>query len=169
MLHTLLLNSSYETINFVSERKAFKLLAKDKVEVLCYWPNKVQHGRNGHLLHPAVIRLKYQVRWIPRKIKYSPRGVFLRDQYICQYCNRALTSTKATIDHVKPRAYGGESSWRNCVTACFDCNNQKGDRTPEQAGLKLLARPVAPEQSIISEYRQMKTKHPEWSSYLGLD
>ncbi len=169
MLYTLLLNSTYEVIGFISERKCFKHLAKDKVEILDYWDSKVHHGRTGQFQHPAVIRLKYQVRWIPRKVKYNYLGVFRRDSYVCQYCRLALTPSQATIDHVKPKADGGDNSWKNCVTACFECNNKKGNRTPEQAGMKLIAKPTVPEQSTLSEFRLMKNPHSKWGYYLGLE
>jgi hypothetical protein len=167
MLHTLLLNSTYESIAFISERKVMKLLAKDKIEVLSYWEDKIRWG-SGYSLHPAVVRLKHHVRWIPKRVRFNRAGVFRRDQFICQYCGKFLTSTKLTLDHVLPRAQGGESSWKNCVTSCFDCNNRKGDRTPDQARMRLLNKPAVPELSIRNEYYAMKRQHSEWKAYLGL-
>src|SRR3990167_7830927 len=73
---TLLLNSTYECISFISERKVFKLLAKDKIEVLESWDDKVTFGRDSfgkpaRICHPAVARLRHHVRWIPRKIRFN--------------------------------------------------------------------------------------------------
>lgn len=43
-----------------------------------------------------------------------------------------------TIDHVLPRAQGGGNDPMNMVVACKPCNGRKADRTPEQAGMKML-------------------------------
>jgi 5-methylcytosine-specific restriction endonuclease McrA len=40
-----------------------------------------------------------------------------------------------------PRSRGGRSSWENLVACCYACNNSKGDRTPEEAGIELSRRP----------------------------
>lgn len=166
MLHTLLLNSTYECINFLTERKVFKLLAKDKIEVLAEWDERVQFWDKKKIRHPSVVRLKYHVRWIPRKVRYSSSGVFRRDQHDCQYCGITLATNKLTIDHVLPRSRGGENSWRNCVCSCFECNNKKSNRTPEEAGMKLIRKPAVPSVSIASEYHLMKTKHQQWAYYI---
>lgn len=168
MLHTLLLNSTYESISFISERKVFKLLSKEKVEVLSSWEDSDVKWGNGRIAHPAIVRLKHHVRWIPRRVRFNRTGIFRRDQFVCQYCSTALTASKLTLDHVLPRAQGGGSSWKNCVTACFECNNKKGDRTPEQAKMKLIKPPAIPALSIINEYYTMKKQHADWKSYLGI-
>lgn len=165
MLQTLLLNSTYEPISFISERKVFKLLYKDKVEVLDYWNDKIRWG-SGYSQHPAVVRLKHHVRWIPKRVRFNRSGVFKRDQFICQYCGKALTASKVTIDHVIPRVQGGANSWQNCVCACFECNNFKSSRIPEQARMQLLHKPTVPMSSLYNEHHNMKRKHEAWKNYL---
>jgi 5-methylcytosine-specific restriction endonuclease McrA len=167
MLQTLLLNSTYESISFISDKKVFKLIAKDKVEVLAYWKDKITWG-SGSSCYPAIIRLKHHVRWIPKKARFNRPGVFKRDQNVCQYCGEFLTANKLTVDHVIPKAQGGINSWKNCVCACFECNNKKSNKTPEQAKMKLLNKPVVPELNIRNEYRAITTKHHEWGIYLGI-
>ena len=44
-----------------------------------------------------------------------------------------------------PRAQGGLTTWENCVLACVECNRKKRDRTPSQAGMKLLSIPKKPD------------------------
>jgi 5-methylcytosine-specific restriction endonuclease McrA len=65
------------------------------------------------------------------------RGILERDKYVCQYCgpdgNKATT-----IDHVLPKSRGGGSNPGNLVAACFKCNQKKGDRTPDEAGMPLI-------------------------------
>jgi 5-methylcytosine-specific restriction endonuclease McrA len=48
-----------------------------------------------------------------------------------------------SIDHVMPRSRGGGHEWTNLAAACRRCNLTKRDRTPEEAGMRLL-RPCAP-------------------------
>lgn len=167
MLHTLLLNSTYESIGFISDRKVFKLLAKDKVEILESWEGaKIYFGKGITIDYPAVLRLKHHVRWIPKKVRFNRTAVFRRDQHICQYCGKALTPSKLTLDHIFPRARGGDNSWKNCVTACFICNNKKGNRTPEEAGMRLIKKPITPTMGIANEYHLMHHKHQSWKDYI---
>jgi 5-methylcytosine-specific restriction endonuclease McrA len=70
--------------------------------------------------------------------------LFRRDDHLCLYCGEQRRSKDLSRDHVKPISRGGADVWTNVVTACKRCNNQKGNRTPEQAGLQLLAVPFAP-------------------------
>lgn len=74
----------------------------------------------------------------------SNRALFRRDENICLYCGKRFHVSELSRDHVKPLAHGGQDCWGNVVTACKRCNNHKGSRTPEQAGMQLLAIPFAP-------------------------
>ena len=42
------------------------------------------------------------------------------------------------------RSRGGGDTWLNTVAACAEDNQRKADRTPEQAGMRLLAQPFEP-------------------------
>ena len=44
----------------------------------------------------------------------------------CVYCGKNYERNELTIDHVKPRSNGGDSSLRNLVPACRRCNKEKG-------------------------------------------
>ncbi|MEX0448941.1 HNH endonuclease [Spiribacter sp. 221] len=70
--------------------------------------------------------------------------LFRRDDHICLYCGESRRVRELSRDHIKPISRGGVDAWTNVVTACKRCNNLKGDRTPEQAGMQLLAVPFAP-------------------------
>ena len=43
-----------------------------------------------------------------------------------------------------PVSKGGRDIWENVVSACFHCNSRKGNRTPQQASMPLLAVPYRP-------------------------
>jgi hypothetical protein len=70
--------------------------------------------------------------------------LFRRDGNLCLYCGRRFADRDLSRDHVMPLSRGGRDGWTNVVTACKRCNHFKGDRTPEQAGLELLAIPFTP-------------------------
>jgi 5-methylcytosine-specific restriction endonuclease McrA len=74
--------------------------------------------------------------------------LFARDDYCCQYCGRHRSELKGrqflTRDHIVPVSRGGGNSWDNVVTSCSPCNNRKGNRLPEEAGLRLLSDPSEP-------------------------
>ena len=163
---TLLLNASYEPINFVGERKVLKLISKNKVEIISHWDDNIIYWGSGYMKYPAVAKLRHHVRWIPRKVRFNRIGVFKRDYYQCQYCGMEITPSKATVDHVIPKDLGGENSWKNCVTACFDCNNKKGNSTLEKSGMKLLKKPIVPQITIKSDYYLLTEKHEDWKNYI---
>lgn len=74
----------------------------------------------------------------------SNQALFRRDQSICLYCGEKFPSALLSRDHVSPLSQGGADTWVNVVTACKRCNNHKAGRTPEQAGMELLAIPFKP-------------------------
>lgn len=71
-------------------------------------------------------------------------ALFRRDDHLCLYCGQRFGHCDLSRDHVTPLSQGGQDNWRNVVTACKRCNNHKAGRTPEQAGLELLAIPFVP-------------------------
>ena len=73
------------------------------------------------------------------------RALFRRDGHLCMYCGEQFKHAQLTRDHIIPMSRGGGDNWENVVTACFRCNNQKGNRTPEEwGGRTLLAVPYVP-------------------------
>jgi 5-methylcytosine-specific restriction endonuclease McrA len=74
----------------------------------------------------------------------SNKSLFRRDQSLCLYCGQQFPNFMLSRDHVKPLSQGGQDRWVNVVTACKRCNNHKANRTPEQAGMELLAIPFCP-------------------------
>ena len=93
---------------------------------------------------PEVVTLTQYDRVPANAVTFSRRNVFKRDRFTCQYCGRQPGSEELTIDHVVPRAQGGQSRWDNCVLACLECNKRKADRTPPEARMKLHKQPHRP-------------------------
>lgn len=72
------------------------------------------------------------------------RTLFRRDNHLCLYCGQRFLHRDLSRDHVTPLSQGGCDIWTNVVSACKRCNNHKAGRTPEQAGMELLAIPFVP-------------------------
>lgn len=85
--------------------------------------------------------LKARGRYVP-PLHNLP--LFQRDGYMCLYCGGRFPHRQLSRDHVTPFQQGGVDHWNNVVTACVRCNNHKAGRTPQQAGMKLLAVPFTP-------------------------
>lgn len=46
----------------------------------------------------------------------------------CVYCGATYELQQLTLDHVHPKALGGDSNTNNLVPACKCCNHSKGTR-----------------------------------------
>jgi 5-methylcytosine-specific restriction endonuclease McrA len=166
MTPTLLLDATYEPLQLISWQKAMTLLFLRKVEVLAHYEQHI-HGGERSLAQPAVVRLNRRVPWRKSGVRFSRRHVFQRDGYACQYCGEVCAPRDLTFDHVFPRSRGGETGWSNIVTSCRACNQRKGDRTPEEARMTLLRRPVAPRWLPPHVKEQgISGPHPLWEPYL---
>jgi 5-methylcytosine-specific restriction endonuclease McrA len=98
----------------------------------------------------------------PRPTKESIRK---RDGGVCQYTGRQISWKDGNIDHVIPRTKGGKNTFENMVWCHKEINSKKGDKTPEQAGLKLIRKPKAPRAVPVSSTRQI-AHHPSWIHFL---
>lgn len=101
--------------------------------------NKFIRSVNKTFEMPSVIKLCEYQRIPYREVDISKRNVFLRDSGKCQYCG--TSNGLLTIDHIIPKSRGGDSTWENLTTACFKCNNKKGNKTPQEANMPLLTKP----------------------------
>ncbi|MCC6506421.1 MAG: CRISPR-associated endonuclease Cas9 [Alphaproteobacteria bacterium ADurb.BinA280] len=71
-------------------------------------------------------------------------ALFARDRHLCLYCGQHFNRYELTRDHVIPTSRGGRDNWQNVVSACLSCNLRKGNRTPQEAHMPLLAVPYRP-------------------------
>jgi 5-methylcytosine-specific restriction endonuclease McrA len=159
---TLVLNRQWQPVHVASVARAVVLLCNDAARVvdtddyrLLSWDDWVQlepdedapciRSARLRLKVPEVICLAHFDRLPSTSVTFSRRNVAKRDHYVCQYCGAQPGADSITIDHILPRSQGGATSWTNCAAACLECNTRKGDRTPEQAGMRLRRRPVRPE------------------------
>jgi len=159
----LVLNGSFEPVRIVAARRALTMICRGiaLVEV----PTDVQVHRGIFL--PSVIRLRNYHR-VPNRLQIvSRRNIMLRDGGKCLYCGQRFDSQELTLDHVIPRSRGGPNSWSNLVSCCKKDNLRKGDRTPEEAGMKLIHKPL-PQTVHTPRFllRTLGAEIAEWGEFL---
>jgi len=162
----LVLNATFEPINVTAVRRAMVLMLKGVAQAEELNHADV-HSPSRTLRVPSVIRL-LAYRHIPQQSRaLSRKNILLRDRNTCQFCGRIFSASELTLAHVVPRSRGGRSSWENLVACCYQCNNHKGDRTPEEAGLHLVRRPRP---FTLHTSRQLMrllgNKDEKWRKYL---
>lgn len=128
--------------------------------------DKAVHTVRGPVRLPTVIVLARYAQ-VPRKRPtFSLRAVWERDGRRCQYTGRPLRPGEGNIDHVIPRSRGGGTSWENCVLAAKDINSRKADRTPAEAGLRLLKTPTAPRELPVTLLLRNTHGITDWEPFL---
>jgi hypothetical protein len=184
--NVLILNKHWIPINTTTAKHSFALMysenakgimiEEDKVVPL-EWNEWISLNLNetdrkiktvrGFVKIPTVIVLNHYDK-IPRQIiKFTQKSLWERDNFTCQYTGKKVTRTNGNIDHIIPRSQGGKTSWENCVIAHKEINAIKADRTPEQAGLRLLKKPSAPRIMPVSFYIRNKENIEDWELFLN--
>lgn len=182
----LVLNQAYFPVHITSVRRAFSLLYQgiakavdNQYQTFDYesW-SELSASLNDETVGlidraikvPRVILLVAYDRVPKRRVRFSRFNVFARDQHTCQYCRKRLPRSELNLDHVIPRSKGGMSTWENVVCSCFSCNRKKGGMLPEQAGMRLMKKPVQPEWTPFMVETFSFKRYEEWLPYLnGVD
>jgi 5-methylcytosine-specific restriction endonuclease McrA len=175
----LVLSKNWEPFGQVTWQRAFILLCggedgRTKAEVVEYDEKVVRSGStsSGELREwkvPSVIR--FVEANVPRlnKVKFSRENIYLRDCGTCQYCGRKVAKNEFEYEHVIPRSRGGKTTWDNIVVACTACNQKKGNKTPFEAGMKLLSVPARPGKGLRQrkmEITWQKGMPEAWKNYM---
>ena len=152
------LNRNWQPINITNVAKALKLvwlgsarIVDPKTYETFSWSDWARLRPEGELYIrsakerfgvPLVIVLTHYDRVPTQSVVFNRHNILKRDRFTCQYCGKQQSDL--TLDHVVPRAQGGQTSWENCVAACYECNSKKANRTPAQAKMKLRKQPIKP-------------------------
>lgn len=185
MLNTavLVLNKNYQPIQVTTVRRGFSLLyqglakAVDRQYQTFDFPDWAALAAELHdetigtvdrrIGIPRVILL-HACNQLPRhRVRFSRLNIYLRDGNTCQYCQRTLPRGELNLDHVIPRTQGGTTTWENVVCSCIPCNLKKGGRTPSQAGLRLLRRPIRPRWSPLVQRGLRPSILSQWKPFLS--
>lgn len=161
--NVLVLNSGFSAVDVSGWERAISLIFQGSAQAVdadlrCYdfedWaelsslmkenPNGFVHSPNMKIAIPEVIRLTNYSKMPRATVVFTKRNLMERDGHRCAYCGKKFSPRDLNFDHVTPKSRGGKTNWENIVTACFPCNSKKADRTPSEAGMKLLVRPHKP-------------------------
>jgi 5-methylcytosine-specific restriction endonuclease McrA len=194
--NVLVLNRFYQAIRVINVRRAFSLLCRDLAEVIhietdsagqSKWQNlnfqdwtelsqlKAEFEPDGfdwiHTVRfqvavPRIIRLLGYDKLPRQDVKFNRRNIYARDGSKCQYCGKKMPTTELSLDHVLPKSQGGKSSWENIVCCCVKCNVKKGGRTPEQAHMHLITKPIKPKRSPVINIRLADERYSSWKQFL---
>ena len=189
----LVLNRQYLAVHVVNVRRAFSLLVNRLAEVIhiedgqfgnydfdswreiselrANFKNPEGHDDwirsvNFEICVPRVLRLLHYDRLPKQRVRLNRRNIFARDANLCQYCGKRFPTNELSLDHIVPTCRGGETSWENLVCACVRCNVRKGGRTPQEAGMKLIKKPVRPKRSPLLSIKLGNPKYASWKSFL---
>lgn len=187
----LVLNRLYMALRVVSAKRAFSLLCRELAEVIQvsdgqytaynfstwaelsdlqrrYEPQRHDWVRTVRveIAVPKVIRLLDYDRMPQQHVKLNRRNLFARDRNQCQYCGNHFPTSELSIDHVLPRTQGGGDTWENLVCSCVRCNARKGGRTPEQAAMHLIRKPIRPKRNPLITVRLGQAKYEPWKAFL---
>lgn len=97
--------------------------------------------------------------------KPTKEAIRKRDGSICQYTGVFLNRKEGNIDHIIPVSRGGKNTFENCVWSSVPVNSKKANMTPQEAGLKLLRKPVSPKHIPFSATVTV-AKHPSWVHFM---
>jgi 5-methylcytosine-specific restriction endonuclease McrA len=194
--NVLVLNKFYQAIRVVNVRRAFSLLCRELAEVVhietdaagqSKWQNfdfaewtelsqlKAEFEPDAHdwihtvrfqIAVPRIIRLLGYEKLPRQDVKFNRRNIYARDGNKCQYCGKRTSTTELSLDHVVPKSQGGKATWDNIVCCCVKCNVKKGGRTPEQAHMHLITKPVKPKRSPVINIRLADERYSSWKQFL---
>jgi len=193
----LVLNRMYVAVRVVNVRRAFVMLYRDSAEVIhvedgayanydfrtwcelsqCWFEEPPMFAGSDHgdwvravrycIQAPRIIRLLRFDQTPRHTVRLNRKTLFARDGNRCQYCGEAYPHSQLSLDHVTPRSRGGKTCWENVVTCCLNCNSQKGDRTPQEAGMRLQVRPAKPKHNPMLKLKLGNPRYQVWQPFLN--
>jgi 5-methylcytosine-specific restriction endonuclease McrA len=146
-MQTLVLSSSYEPVAIFDWKRAFNKILNKRAEIIADYTDRHLNSFEQAFKAPSIIRLLYFVSLPKNNTMFEPftrKNIFIRDGGKCCYCDKKLKLSELHWDHIVPRDQGGKSNWQNICSCCLSCNLKKKNRTPAEAGMKLLRKPYAP-------------------------
>jgi 5-methylcytosine-specific restriction endonuclease McrA len=162
----LALNSAGDPTSWITYERSAYYYAKEKVlwsagayEVVLRGGTNAKTGLQSKLMIDTIISIasdQSPKRWTNKTPTLSNKTLFSRDRSICAYCGGIYKDKDLTRDHIIPSSRNGKDIWENVVAACTWCNQNKDDKTPEEAGMTLLYLPYVPS---FNEHLILQNRH----------
>ena len=185
----LVLNRLWQAVNVCSVRRALTLLFQGQAQVVlnsgdgCFQTYNFREWRDISDAEPhpeSIHTISFKIR-VPRvilllvfdqlpakEVKFTRHNIFERDKNTCQYCGRIFERRDLNLDHVVPRDRGGPTTWENIVCSCIPCNTRKGNRTPQEAGIRLIRKPKRPKWRPFLHVQLGIPAHDQWRHFIDL-
>ena len=186
--HVLVLNRLWQAVNICTAKRALTLLFEGRAQVVMScedgsfqtysfseWRDFSKHDPQSDVIHtvslkirvPRVILLMIFDRMPKKEVKFTRHNIFERDRNTCQYCGGGFERKDLNLDHVIPRDRGGPTTWENIVCSCIECNTHKANRTPLEAGMRLIRKPKRPKWRPFVQV-SLGLQHDSWKHFLDL-
>lgn len=182
----LILNGDYSPLGIIDWKKAitwslkYDNIPNKKIEVLDFYKDDFILGsHNKKYPIPAVMKVYKYFKLHNKRVNFSRKNLFIRDNYTCQYCGDKKDINQLTYDHVIPKSNfkntnngNSPTCWTNIVTACVSCNRKKSNKTPKQANMPLINLPIEPQKHfkylpVTRHLATIRSNIPnEWLLYL---
>jgi 5-methylcytosine-specific restriction endonuclease McrA len=185
----LVLNRLWQAVNVCSVRRALTLLFQGHAQVVLneadgsFQTYSFREWRDLSLGEPhpeSIHTISFKIR-VPRvilllvfdqvpakEVKFTRHNIFERDKNTCQYCGSVFDRRDLNLDHVIPRDRGGPTTWDNIVCSCIRCNTRKGNRTPQEAGMRLIRKPKRPKWRPFLHVHVGLPAHEQWKHFVDL-
>lgn len=188
----LVLNRLWQAVNLCSVRRALALLFEGHAQVVAntdsgeFKTYDFQQWRDFSSRNPSesnddvvrtvalrirvprVILLLFFDRLPRKEVKFTRHNIFERDRNTCQYCGRVFDRRDLNLDHVIPRDRGGPTTWENIVCSCIPCNTRKANKTPAEAGMRLVRKPKRPKWRPFVQVSFGAPMHESWKHFLDI-
>ena len=181
----LVLNRSWQAVNIITVQAALLMMAADAATGMNFDGSNFMPVKWDDWLELAVRDEDDSVGTPTRRVR-APRAIIAvnfnkvplkrprltlkhlreRDNHRCAYTQRVLKPEECSMEHVIPRSKGGTTEWKNVVLADKRVNSIRGNRTLEEAGLKLKIHPFVPAAKPFHETVRSKLKFPEWAFFV---
>lgn len=186
---TLVLNRLWQAVNVVGIERAFSLLALEHAQVIyaedgsfrvfdgAGWfafskdletapGSRVIRTVSQQVVVPTVLLLRGYDRMLMQEMKFNRQNLLERDDFRCQYCGKNFPVKELNMDHVVPRDRGGGTSWENVVISCIKCNSKKSNRSPKEAGMRLLKEPKRPPRRPFMSSLYGRPMEETWTHFI---
>lgn len=172
----LVLNADYSPLCVIDWKRAIAWSwgrANTAIEILDYYKNDYILGPNNKKYQiPCVIKTYRYFEVYNRKVNFSRKNLFIRDNYTCQYCGIKKEENQLTYDHIVPKCRlrnKRKTDWYNIVAACKKCNRLKSNRTPKEANMRIINDPIEPSFSIkyLPVLKDLLIINEAWVPYLN--
>ncbi len=185
----LVLNRLWQAVHVTSAKRAFSLLYQGQAQVVqsdednnfnthdfASWHEVSQREPEDEMVQtisfririPRIIVLLVFDRLPKKEVKFTRHNIFERDRNTCQYCGKKFDRKELNLDHVLPRDKGGETTWENIVCSCIPCNTKKGNKLPEQAGMRLIKQPQKPRWRPFINFTFGAHHHESWRHFIDV-